>query len=239
MLLSKLQEIDLVILELEQNRNSASSTCLKLEKELFGLNEKLVKEKKVVEEKEIRLRKDEGELDVEKTNLKKWKARLNDSRNSRDSIMLVREIDSHEKMIRHMEEILLELMETVESAKKNISTLESDANVLKDKLEKTSKESQEKLRDIEKQVTALREERVQYTSKISPEFLSRYDFIRSKRMGYAVMPVKNGICTGCHMAISPRLYTVLIKNVTRETCPSCQRIIYTEEILAGQNEESA
>ena len=51
------------------------------------------------------------------------------------------------------------------------------------------------------------------------------------RRGLAVVSVRNGTCQGCNMNIPPQLYNVLQRGVTVETCPSCHRIIYWEEIM--------
>jgi hypothetical protein len=47
----------------------------------------------------------------------------------------------------------------------------------------------------------------------------------------AVVSVRNGTCQGCNMNIPPQLYNVLQRGQTIETCPSCHRIIYWEEIM--------
>ena len=58
----------------------------------------------------------------------------------------------------------------------------------------------------------------------------KYSAIRMRR-GLAMAPVKNGTCQGCNMNIPPQLYNVLQRGQTVETCPSCHRIIYWEEIM--------
>ena len=63
-----------------------------------------------------------------------------------------------------------------------------------------------------------------------PDVLKRYGNIRMRR-GLAVVSVRNGTCQGCNMNIPPQLYNVLQRGQTVETCPSCHRIIYWEEIM--------
>ena len=65
---------------------------------------------------------------------------------------------------------------------------------------------------------------------VRPDVLKRYSNIRMRR-GLAVVSVRNGTCQGCNMNIPPQLYNVLQRGQTVETCPSCHRIIYWEEIM--------
>jgi predicted nucleic acid-binding Zn-ribbon protein len=227
--LRKLQEIDLRILELEILRKGCTASRDQLDAELKVVEERLEKNSKFLEERESKQRKDMGDLEVEKTNVKKWKARLNDSKNSRDSIMLVREIDSHEKMVRQMEEDLLKVMEEAEELKKAVTGDNATAGDLRQKLDEANSAASEEITSLDSQIADIGTERIAYTQKVAPENLGRYDFIRHKRQGLAVMPVKGGICTGCHMSISPHLYMILVRGTTLEACPSCQRIIYAEE----------
>ena len=48
--------------------------------------------------------------------------------------------------------------------------------------------------------------------------------------------VKNGTCRGCNMNIPPQLYIVLQRGATIETCPSCHRIIYWEDLMKDPQE---
>ena len=58
-----------------------------------------------------------------------------------------------------------------------------------------------------------------------------------ERLGLAVVPVVNGVCKGCHMAIPPQLYNIIQRGLSMETCPSCNRIIYWEELMKDKQLE--
>jgi len=60
--------------------------------------------------------------------------------------------------------------------------------------------------------------------------LKRYASIRMRR-GLAVVSVRSGTCQGCNMNIPPQLYIVIQRGQTIETCPSCHRIIYWEDLM--------
>jgi len=228
-LLRKLQEIDLRILELERQRSRCCESGDQLRVQLEGLSAKLQTERTALAEKERRQKKDEDDLAVEKTNLKKWKARLQESKNSRESIALVREIDLQEKANKHMEDVLLELMQEVETLGKSIKGTESEDAEVRGRFAVEEKRSASEMAALDEHIAEISKERTEYLKQVEPEYLNRYNFIRPRRMGLAVMPVKNKICTGCHMTISPQLLTILVQSNSMQSCPSCQRIIYAHE----------
>ncbi len=57
--------------------------------------------------------------------------------------------------------------------------------------------------------------------------LKKYETVRQAR-GNAIAEVKNGSCTGCHMAIPPQLSIRVLKQEELITCPNCQRILYVK-----------
>ncbi|MFA6033658.1 MAG: C4-type zinc ribbon domain-containing protein [Myxococcota bacterium] len=244
-LLRKLQEIDLRILDLERQRSRCCESSDQLKTKLEGLAAKLQTERAALAEKERRQKKDEDDLAVEKTNLKKWKARLQESKNSRESIALVREIDLQEKSNKHMEDVLLELMQEVETLGKSIKASESEEAEVRGRFVTEEKRSSQEMAALDAHIAEISKERTEYLKQVNPEYLSRYNFIRPRRMGLAVMPVKNGICTGCHMTISPQLLTILVQSNSMQSCPSCQRIIYfhetvyPEEVTIGSTDDGA
>jgi predicted nucleic acid-binding Zn-ribbon protein len=84
--------------------------------------------------------------------------------------------------------------------------------------------------EIEAQIAAQRAERDKLAAQVKPDVLKRYGNIRMRR-GLAVVSVRNGTCQGCNMNIPPQLYIVIQRGQTIETCPSCHRIIYWEDLM--------
>src|SRR4029077_17593263 len=101
---------------------------------------------------------------------------------------------------------------------------------LKDSIGKDRDAARARMAEIEGKIAEQRAERDKLTKEVRPEVLKRYSSIRMRR-GLAVVSVRNGTCQGCNMNIPPQLYNVLQRGLTIETCPSCHRIIYWEEIM--------
>lgn len=231
-LLKKLQDLDLKILDVDKERDECTRNRDQLAARLAEIGAGLQASRDTLQEREKKVKKGEDDLAVEKTNLKKWKARLNESRNSRESIALAREVDMQEKANKHMEEDLLVVMEEVEGLKKTIAAAEDDETETRGRLAGEEKKVASRLRELDSERAKFSNQRDGFKSAITAENLSRYDFIRTRRQGIALAPAKGGICTGCYMSVSPMMLTILVQGTTIETCPSCQRIIYFEELLA-------
>ena len=58
------------------------------------------------------------------------------------------------------------------------------------------------------------------------DLVRRYETIREKRNGIAVISVWKEVCNGCHMNIPPQMYIELQRSQELRTCPNCHRIIY-------------
>jgi len=101
---------------------------------------------------------------------------------------------------------------------------------LKDSISKDGDAARARMSEIEEKIATLRAERDKLAADVKPEVLKRYSSIRMRR-GLAVVSVKNGTCQGCNMNIPPQLYNVLQRGQTIETCHSCHRIIYWEELM--------
>lgn len=71
------------------------------------------------------------------------------------------------------------------------------------------------------------DERAKEVSSIHPSIVKRYDTIRSRRGGQAVVTVNDETCQGCFIQIPPQVY-IQIKRGTEEiiTCPHCHRILH-------------
>jgi len=66
--------------------------------------------------------------------------------------------------------------------------------------------------------------------------LYKYDFIRSRRPGTAIVAAEDGHCNGCFMALPPQLFIQVQRGENLETCPSCQRILFFWEDAIGEED---
>ncbi len=78
-------------------------------------------------------------------------------------------------------------------------------------------------------------QRSEQAMKIKASILRKYDTLRQRRKGLAVVNVVDGVCQGCFMAIPPQLFNRLLRGDELFDCPTCQRIIHYRP--AGRREK--
>ena len=68
--------------------------------------------------------------------------------------------------------------------------------------------------------------RISMATKINTPVLRKYDMLRERRNGKAIVPVTKGVCQGCFMSIPPQQFNDILRGDKMLNCPTCQRILY-------------
>ena len=63
---------------------------------------------------------------------------------------------------------------------------------------------------------------------LKPDVRRRYEMIKVRRNGVAVVSARSAICSGCNMNLPPQLFNELQRSDELIYCPNCNRIIYWE-----------
>ena len=158
------------------------------------------------------------------------KHKLAQAKNSKEYMAAQREIEQRREGLVAREAEIAKLVEAVDAKKKLLADRANDVEALKASIAKDGDAAKARMAEIEGKIAELRVERDKLAATVRPDVLKRYGNIRMRR-GLAVVSVRNGTCQGCNMNIPPQLYNVLQRGQTVETCPSCHRIIYWEEIM--------
>ncbi|HEX4346443.1 MAG TPA: C4-type zinc ribbon domain-containing protein [Vicinamibacterales bacterium] len=69
-------------------------------------------------------------------------------------------------------------------------------------------------------------ERVEVAKSISPNVLSMFELVSSRRGGVGLAEAQNGICTICHVRLRPQVFNNVRKSEEIFQCDSCNRILY-------------
>ncbi|HVR62193.1 MAG TPA: C4-type zinc ribbon domain-containing protein [Polyangia bacterium] len=161
------------------------------------------------------------------------KHKLSLAKNSKEYMAAQREIEQRRESLSGREVEIGKLVEAIEAKKKLLSDRASDVQTLRDSIEKDAEAARGRVNELEGKIAELRKERDALARGVKPEVLKRYSTIRLRR-GLAVVSVRGGTCQGCNMNIPPQLYNVLQRGLSIETCPSCHRIIYWEDLMKAE-----
>ncbi len=232
-----LQKVDNEIYDIDKKLS-------KVPHEIDSLSEKVddyTAQKHKIDEKLSHLLEQEkrlfGEFESSLANLKKSQEKLDGVENEKEHSAAMRELDTMEYGAKNREDEQIVLQNEIELQKNNleevINQLEETTQQLQDMqdyLEKLSKESELELSKLD----VARKESV---SHIPVPILSRYEFIRRRLKHPVIVPIKTGVCTGCHIAIPPQIYNELQKGQQIVSCPSCQRLVFWSEHFEKKDEQ--
>jgi len=96
--------------------------------------------------------------------------------------------------------------------------------------EQQKKEMENELNSLDAEAGKWNKKREEFRGAIPADVLAKYDKIRGRSRGIAVISVWKGICNGCHMNLPPQLYNELQKSAELMICPNCNRIIYFQNM---------
>ncbi|MGW8162018.1 MAG: zinc ribbon domain-containing protein, partial [Desulfobulbales bacterium] len=168
-----------------------------------------------------------------KTDLDDAHARIKDRQNkmmqvqtSREHQALLKEIEENKRLIKAHEEKLLQVMEQIEQLEKDAAELENLCTGEKKLLIEESEDVVKAIEKINARKKAVLNKRETLAPELRPGTLQRYDMLREKRNGTAVVQTRNGVCQGCFMTIPPQQDNEVRKGEKLNFCPTCQRILY-------------
>ena len=169
------------------------------------------------------------EIDDDATRMKKSKSKLMQVGNTREYHAMLREMDNIEKSNRSREEEKLTLHEALQLENTNLEETSSAHQNLQKELEDKRGTLQARMDTAQARLNVLQKERSTAGAKIPPPVFSRYEFIRNRLEHPVIVPVNQGVCSGCHIAIPPQTFIELQRGQQILSCPNCQRLIYWDE----------
>ena len=187
-------------------------------------------EKENLEDLKKSYRELESESKVNSEMIVKSNEKLRAVKTNKEYQSILKEIDEVRKINSGVEDRMLALLESIESAEKSVQAKEME---LSDFLEsyREQKESFAVKEKRERQaVEALNEKKAQISAKADPKLITILNDVKKKVRGLAVVPVQQAICTGCHMNIPAQLFNELQRFDEIRFCPHCHRIIYWKDM---------
>ena len=96
---------------------------------------------------------------------------------------------------------------------------------LEEELEKIKNESAKK----EELLKELEEKESEIVPGLDEDILFKFERIIKNKSGLGIVPVKNSVCTGCHMMLPAQFENNVRKRDEIMFCPYCSRILYYED----------
>jgi predicted nucleic acid-binding Zn-ribbon protein len=168
----------------------------------------------------------ESRLEIEGAKIRDNRMRQNRVRNEREVLALQREIDLSKEATRQNEEVLLSVMEMLEQLDAKIGASTERLKELDAQMAEQVTARREKALGLERELEAERGRRDALIDGMNATLRVKYEQIFERRGGSAVVVVRQGVCTGCHMNVPPQMYNELQKFRDIRQCPNCHRILF-------------
>jgi len=94
----------------------------------------------------------------------------------------------------------------------------------------------DQLKDKEKALKNLKKKESSITPGLDEELIFKFERIIRSKSGLGIVPVVDGVCTGCHMVLPFHFVNVIRQGEGIRFCPDCSRILFYED-LPNEDEE--
>lgn len=237
-LLRELQNIDLELDDITKKKQEIVGRI----QENTGFLDKLVDDLNSQKEEleEIRTLQSQKKDDLKEVNenLTVRQKRLREIGSTKEYNAVEKEIEGFKKSGEQTEEELLHLLEVIESTQESIKEKEDKIIQLREGIAADEADAEKRLSELDAVINKLTNRQEEARGQVSKRVIHKYDFIRSRRPGLAIVACKNGHCEGCFMALPPQQYIEVQRGNTLEICPSCNRILYFWEDALGESSAS-
>jgi predicted nucleic acid-binding Zn-ribbon protein len=170
----------------------------------------------------------EKDLEAHDSQTEKMRTRLSELKTNKEYQAHLFEIEMANKKKGEIEERVLVYMEKIEQHQKGIAEAQAK------KAEVGRQFADEKAR-LDAQLVALTAELSELEQKhkeiavgVDKALLARYTKLKASRKDQALAPVRNGICFGCKLQISPQLVAQVKRSDALLSCSFCNRLLYWE-----------
>ena len=176
-------------------------------------------------ELELNLDKSEGELGLLEVKLSEHETRLfAGGMSARETEHMRLEVQSLKGQQGTMEERVLEMLEQVDPARDTVSNLDRRISELSEEKNDLEVAIKSEWKKIDAELARKEERKIDAIAPVPEDLIELYEKLREIKEGVAVGRFENGVCGGCHMALSPAEQAeALSAEVPR--CVHCRRIL--------------
>ena len=234
--LKNLQALDSALENIENMKSALPIKLQQIEKEFEQKEKKIEKEKAVWEETEKERRRKEQQLKIETEKLQKAQEKLLSVKTNKEYHAVLNELEDIKRTASDVETDILVCMEKGDRLSQTLKTKEIEHQKWIEEFEKRKHLFVAEINEAEQELQDRQKLRAEIAEKINSDLIQKYERLREKRQGLAVVAIHDGFCQGCNMNIPPQRFLEIRKNSNNiMNCPFCNRILYFEEKPNGDN----
>jgi len=228
-LIIALQKIDSEIIRINNRKKILPEELASLDETFRALSADFENDQKNLEELTKAHKEKDEKLKRGVENLKKTKDRLHEVKTNKEYQAMLKEIESTASKNSAIEDEILVVMDKLDQLRKMVKVREKELEGHRSDYESEKRKIEQELAVMDAEISTYLEKGLILKEQIAADMLKRYEMIKSRSNGLAVVSAWKEICAGCHMNIPPQMYIELQKDVDVQYCPHCNRIIYWED----------
>ncbi|MBY0507079.1 MAG: hypothetical protein K2X03_24400 [Bryobacteraceae bacterium] len=224
---SKLQNLDMRILELKREVAQLPKQIAEIEKQLDAHAKKLDAEKAMLAANQRERKQKELDIQTAQQKISKLKDQMLQAKNNEQYRAFQHEIDYAQNEIGSAETRILELMEESEPLDKNVKQAEVALAAERKQVEAQKQQAKTQTAADEKEISDRAGEMRQLLTEMPAGLKQTCERIRKKHNSpHVLAEVVDGRCTACRIALRPQHYQDLKVREDVFFCESCGRILY-------------
>lgn len=227
--LKVLQAIDMEICTLDEKLAAVSSGLDKRREAITRYQEESAQLQERREQQEQRRLELEKGLEEDRAKISDRQAKMMNIQSNREYQSLLKESEDAKKANKEREDELLRIAEEQEEIDKKLEETDNLRSGEEKLLAEESAAAEAKNTELSTSKEKILKKRNNKAKDIPPSLLKKYNMLRSRRNGLALVGVESGVCRGCFMNIPPQLFNDLLKEEKMLICPTCNRIMYHQE----------
>jgi predicted nucleic acid-binding Zn-ribbon protein len=226
--LIELQTLDLRISEIKEQRRKIPTLIQAAEAPLTEGKQQLQSASALVQALVKERRDRERDLDAHEAQIAKMRGRLTELKTNKEYQAHLFEIEMANKKKGEIEEQILTLMERIDKVQGEVNQAQAKAADAERAFVQEKSRLEESATTLETELIQLEQKHKEAVAKADADLLGRYMKLKASRKEVAVVPVRDGICTGCRLQLPPQLIAEVKRSQAVHACTYCHRILYWE-----------
>ena len=128
--------------------------------------------------------------------------------------------------IEDLEKTKKEINAEITKLEESLGEKETDFDSKKNDMEDSVSIAKDKLGEIEVKLEEKKAKKDEIAKEIDPNLLRNFERIANGKNGVGIVPVEDGVCTGCYMTLPPQIVGRVRRNEDVIYCQNCARILY-------------
>ena len=223
--LIELQEIDLKLDKVTEERGDLPSIVEKLQLSLNEKKQVMQEQKDKIKELKVESGTLETELGVLKEKMKKYEGQLYQVKTNKEYDAIANETENVKQKIQEIENKIISDVETSETLDKSNTEIAAEIEKLESDFSENDAELKEKISASSEEENLLKQEREIVKKRLTQQQIISYERIRNAKKGIAVAYCNGGVCSGCFSFLPPQKVVEIRSMKQLFQCESCGRIM--------------